>query len=357
MKRARAVVDGNFGDSGKGLVTDWLCSMGAGMVIRFNGGANAGHTVVTPDGRRHVFSHFGSGTFLGVPTFLSHFVVVNPIAYFVELKKLTDLGLRPVLYADPRCLVTTFADMIINQHIEDNRDRRHGSTGMGINETIMRSDLERLKITMADLWSGVDLRPKLEEICTKYAEFRVGHHIRDSANMIERFTKECEAFAQMVHPLGIAQCADLDPVFEGAQGLLLDQDNKEFFPHVTRSKTGMHNVRLLCEQAGLDWIDRYYVSRTYLTRHGHGPLPNEDPSMSYPDDTNLEHPYQGSLRFAKLDHDALIKRCADDARSAAFKMVITHCDQLEPPADFARGNLFSHGPTREYVVSKRIAIH
>lgn len=52
--RARVVIGANFGDEGKGLVTDYLCaSEGAGMVVRFNGGAQAGHTVVTPDGRRH----------------------------------------------------------------------------------------------------------------------------------------------------------------------------------------------------------------------------------------------------------------------------------------------------------------
>lgn len=340
--RARAVIGASFGDEGKGLVTDYLCATeGAGMVVRFNGGSQAGHTVVTPDGARHVFQHFGSGTLAGVPTFLSQFFTVNPIAFFKERDALLALGCSPVVYAHPTCLVTTFADMIINQRIEDKRGAaRHGSVGLGINETYERSQLPELRITMSDLWNGVPLESRLEQICGKYAQFRTGKPIEDPGEMIAAFIKGSKLFAETVHPLGIGQCKD--PVFEGAQGLLLDQDNKEFFPHVTRSHTGLRNVRELCSQAGIADIDAYYVSRTYVTRHGAGPLPAEDPSMSFPDDTNLEHPYQGRLRFAPLDTDALVKRCRADG-GADFRLVLTHCDQV-PAACGAFA--YSYGPTR-----------
>lgn len=344
--RARAVIGASFGDEGKGLVTDYLCATeGAGMVVRFNGGAQAGHTVVTPDGRRHVFSHFGSGTFLGVPTFLSQFFTLNPLAYFKEVDALRALGVEPLAYAHPNCLVTTFADMIINQRLEDERGAaRHGSVGLGINETWERSKLPNLKITMADLWNGMSLESRLTEICGKFAAFRTGRKIADAESMIAAFVHGCEQFAEAVHPLGIGQC--IDPVFEGAQGLLLDQDNKEFFPHVTRSHTGMHNVRLLCAQAGIDDIDTYYVSRTYLTRHGAGPLPGEDRSLRYDDDTNVPHPYQGSLRFAPLDTTALLARCAADSKGVKHKLVLTHCDQQPAPIGV---DLYAAGKTREYV--------
>jgi adenylosuccinate synthase len=99
--RARVVIGANFGDEGKGLLTDYLCAQGAGMVVRFNGGANAGHTVVTPDGKRHVFSHFGSGSFCDVPTFLSPYFVCNPVLFFHELETLHKLGVSPTVYAHP----------------------------------------------------------------------------------------------------------------------------------------------------------------------------------------------------------------------------------------------------------------
>lgn len=343
--RARAVIGANFGDEGKGLVVDWLCAtQGAGIVVRYNGGSQAGHTVVIPGGTRHVFSHFGSGTFLGVPTFLSQFFVLNPIKFFDELDLLHKLGVKPIVYAHPECVVTTFADMIINQRIENKRaGKRHGSCGLGVRETIERSTIPELKITMSDLWNAsASLQSKLEQICGQYAAFRTGEKI-DFPNAVDVFVAGCAQFADRVHPLGIGQCKD--PIFEGAQGLLLDQDNKEYFPHVTPSSTGLKNVRALCSQAGIEEIEPYFVSRTYLTRHGAGPLPSEDAGLRFEDDTNVEHDYQGRIRFAPLDEDGLIDRCAKDAAGMEWTLVMTHCDQRPSACRAAR--FFSHGPTRD----------
>lgn len=350
MKRARAVIGANFGDEGKGLVTDYLCAtQGAGVVVRFNGGAQAGHTVVTPDGLRHVFRHFGSGTICGVPTFLSQFFVCNPIVYLRELEQLIALGVAPTVYAHPNCLVSTFADMMINQELETGRgDKRHGSCGMGVNETITRSDIAELKITMSDLWNGIPLESRVAEICGRYAEFRTGKPLDDADAMIAEFSRVCRDVAGLVRPLGIAQCED--PIFEGAQGLQLDQDNKAFFPHLTRSHTGMHNVRILCEQASISEIETYYVSRTYLTRHGAGPLPGEDRTMHFHDDTNVDHPFQGKLRFGRLDVGDVYKRCRRDKQDRSFKLVLTHHDQLPAPCD---ADLVFEGPTREHLATEK----
>jgi len=341
--RARAVIGASFGDEGKGLLVDYLCQTGGEVVVRFNGGAQAGHTVVTPEGLRHVFHHFGSGTLYGVPTFLSQFFICNPIIYFRELMDLSGMHVTADVFAHPDCLVTTFADMIINQRKEAKRgDKAHGSVGVGIHETIQRSAVPELKITMSDLWNRSPTLPsKLAEICDRYARFRTGAPI-DEPRMTEAFLKECEAFADAVHPAGIGQCKD--PIFEGAQGLLLSQDNVEYKPHLTHSYTGMRNVRILCQQAGITEVDPYYVSRTYLTRHGAGPLPGEDPGMEFHDDTNVIHQWQGALRFAPLDA-GLRDRCAADA-GGDFKLVLTHCDQREPNQ---LADLYSYGPTRANV--------
>jgi adenylosuccinate synthase len=344
------VIGANFGDEGKGLVVDYLCATeGAGMVVRFNGGAQAGHTVVRADGKRHVFHHVGAGTFAGVPTYLSKFFLLNPILFWQEMKDLTQLGVEPIVYAHPDCLVTTFADMIINQRKEEARGKdRHGSVGVGVHETMQRSAIPELKITMADLWNrSPRVRHKLYTICRQYAMFRTGHAIERHGEMTEHFLKACEAFAQVVAPLGIQQCRD--PIFEGAQGLLLDQDNKAYWPHVTHSSTGMKNVRELCKQAGIDKVEPYYVSRTYLTRHGAGPLPGEDKRLFYHDDTNGDHEFQGKLRFAPLDYTSMWNRCARDA-GCGFNLVLTHCDQV--PGRGQEFHLCSFGPTRSDV--KRI---
>lgn len=345
---ARAVIGSSFGDCGKGVVTDYLCSRGAGIVVRYNAGAQAGHTVVTPEGERHVFKHVGSGTFCGVPTYLSSYFVLNPILFMQEREELVALGYHPEVYAHPDCLVTTFTDMLINQVREEKRGKnRHGSCGVGFHETIVRSNVPELKITMSDLWNGGKrLESQLSEICGKYTKFRCGDALEglDVEKAIAVFIEGCEHFAQCVNPLGIGQCKD--PVFEGAQGLLLDQNNKEFFPHVTHSNTGMTNVEALCAQAGIAKKEIFYVSRTYLTRHGAGPLPGEDSSMSFDDETNRPNRFQGGLRFAPLDVSKLKERIHKDAGGNPYKLVLTHCDQLESPCP---ADLYCDGPTRNCI--------
>jgi len=368
--RARIVIGANYGDEGKGLVTDYLCTLrgadhggmgGTGVVVRFNGGAQAGHTVVTPEGVRHVHHHFGCGTLSGIPTFLSKYFVVNPIMFLKEADELkSKLTEAPMVFADPQCKVTTFVDMMVNQHKEDARGvKRHGSVGLGVHETMQRSQVDSLCITMADLWNfdRPRLEAKLRESCNKWWQYRTKERkpLAKADVMIDKFLTGCAMFAEQVHPAGIGQCAKLDPVFEGAQGLLLDQDNKSNWPHVTHSKTGLHNAAALCAQIGVTDLQVFYVSRTYLTRHGAGPLPLEDAAMCYADDTNLSHPYQGQLRFAPMEWDKLHQRIGDDfdksapKKGASFKLVLTHCDQLAPNHRECLADLYGFGPTRNDV--------
>ena len=103
------------------------------------------------------------------------------------------------------------------------------------------------------------------------------------------------------------QAAHETYIFESAQGLLLDQ-NHEWFPHVTHANTGSDDiVPYYDELVEHDYIDEpmriHYVTRGYLTRHGAGPLPHEDSNLYYPDDTNVQHEFQGALRYAPLNLD------------------------------------------------------
>src|ERR1700754_3409097 len=95
------VVDLGFGDAGKGGVVDRLCARGPGAVhavVRFNGGAQAAHNVVTTDARHHTFAQFGSGTFTpGVRTHLSRFMLVDPLALAAEAGHLAGLGVPDAL--------------------------------------------------------------------------------------------------------------------------------------------------------------------------------------------------------------------------------------------------------------------
>jgi len=353
MKRARAVIGANYGDEGKGLVTDYLAANGGDVVVRFNGGAQAGHTVVTPLGARHVFHHFGSGSFHGMPTYWSEFAIVNPFACLKELDELVShrATYHPAmicdLYAHPNCLVTTPWDMDANQYKERERYLlKHGSCGMGIFETIKRD--KKIPLRMRDLWSGDGqyLKGKLRTIRRSY-----GRHDEADANTEAKFLKDCDKVARLIEPANIASFSD--PIFEGAQGLMIGQENMADFPYLSPSYCGMRNVRQLCYSGGFDSCDTYYVSRTYLTRHGVGPLPCEDTKMGYPDKTNVLSEWQGKVRFAPLDIKSLRERIHADCDKP--KLVMTHCNERPPLTLFDDPEWWSYGETRDDFTNERKA--
>ncbi|MEM7405651.1 MAG: adenylosuccinate synthetase [Pseudomonadota bacterium] len=316
---AHAVVGAGYGDEGKGLVTDYLCQQvypGPTVVVRFNGGAQAGHTVTRTDGVRHVFSHFGSGALRGVASYLSRFFVCHPLLFRDEYEALRSLGATAPVFVDPEAMVTTPYDVMINQALEAARaDGRHGSCGLGFGETIQREDQGDVRLRVADLADLPRLRRRLGRIRDEYLPARL--QTLDLAPLpaqwlsdvlLERFVADAKAFAKHVEVRPLDQVArGRHVIFEGAQGLLLDMDYG-IFPHVTRSHTGLRNVAALADEVGLANLEVAYVTRAYATRHGNGPLAHElsgVPFAGVDDPTNAPNPWQGSQRFAWLDSDQL----------------------------------------------------
>lgn len=384
MKKISAVIGCNYGDEGKGLVVDYLASQEKSLVVRYNGGAQAGHTVVTPEGERHVFSHVGSGYFTGADTFLSKYFIVNPILFFKERK---DFKQKRRVYVDGAAPVTTPYDMMINQMLEERRGgQRHGSCGAGINETVTRHEIFPFKVRtlqQSNLFSVVCA------VRDKYVPKRLAElglppldETQKGDGIVRRFVEECLDFLDEVMIINNPKLSDFDHdqiIFEGAQGLRLDEHHRHF-PHVTRSKTGLHNIILLAEQAGFGEIDVHYPTRAYLTRHGAGPLENECLGKPFPDiedKTNIPNLYQGALRFGFLniwDLQHEINLDANWARNVKInrKMVVTCIDQVPKDITYirrgktlstsvddflyqifletsARELFFSNGPTRKHV--------
>ncbi len=318
MKDAKVVIGSNFGDEGKGLFTDYLSNKfkESGIVIRFNGGSQAAHSVQLENGKRHVFGHFGAGTFNNVPTFLSRYFIVNPYVFLDEYELLKNYN--PIVFVDKECIVTTPFDVLINHIIEEKRgDKKHGSCGLGINETIERSlNNNRYLIEVSDLLKNPkELKDKLRLIKEEYFFNRLRilgiENIDDkykerlyNENIIENFILDCQEFIKkIIIPSDLNFVKNKNIIFEGAQGLLLDQNHK-WFPHVTRSNTGLKNVIELCNDFEISKLDIYYITRTYMTRHGAGPFPTEQPEKIYSkiiDKTNIPNNFQGSLRFGYLD--------------------------------------------------------
>ena len=337
----KVVIGANFGDEGKGLMTDYFVSQFKGkcFVVRFNGGSQASHTVVTPEGKRHKFSHFGAGSFLGAPTYLSCFFIANPMTF---LKELAELDFLPVVCMDGECLITTPYDMHINQLLEFSRgDKRHGSCGVGINETVDRSSKKEYCLKAKDLRDDTVWRDKFKRIAEEHYPKRLEEIDQPNPDFHHHmFVEHFEEFISKVTICDHGILENQDIVFEGAQGLLLDQ-NHRFFPYVTRSNTGFQNVRVLLEemQRTDEETEVVYVTRSYLTRHGRGPFPTEIDRLPYKnvvDDTNVLHEFQEHLRFGVLDVSGLLSRIKEDIKEdtvnenvSRVSIAVTCLDQVD----------------------------
>jgi adenylosuccinate synthase len=301
------VIGLGFGDEGKGHITSYLVSQSRNsLVCRFNGGHQAGHTVYF-GGHRHIFSSFGSGTLQNIPTFWSKFCTLYPIALKNEYEVLRKIGIRPTLYVDPLCPITTPFDIISNQYCESLNN--HGSVGVGFGATIERHENNHC-IFAEDLFNLTVLKTKLDLLKEYYSEiYKINSLIWDI--QYQQFLDAIEyLFTNIVIYLSDSSILKkFDIVFEGAQGIMLDQKHG-FFPHVTRSNTTSKNAMELIVENNLNIPEIYYITRTYQTRHGNGPLSNE--SIFAPpilvnneQETNVTGEWQGKFRTGILDLDLI----------------------------------------------------
>lgn len=384
------MIGANNGDEGKGLITDVLAAEQPGsVVVRANSSAQAGHTVQTPDGRRHVFHHVGAGALAGAATVLGPRFVAHPMLLGSELLALADLGVHPELLVDARTPVAVPFDVVINQLAERARgDGRHGSCGIGFGEAVERQLRPRFALTAADLDERRELADRLCRIRDQWVPQRLATlglraggqeaSVLADDEVIERWLDDAAAFHRTVTVIEPGHPVPGEPIFENAQGLLLDEVDGPF-PHVTRSRTGLTNVVELARETGLAQLDVVYTTRCYLTRHGAGPLPGELGSTppGLVDHTNATNPFQGAVRYAWLDLDELairLERDLDvraDGITVTAGLAVTHLDQLPTVTYLVGGRqrrastdrfladmeritgltvwLVSHGPRRDHV--------
>ncbi|MBN2797814.1 MAG: adenylosuccinate synthetase [Deltaproteobacteria bacterium] len=335
--RAWAVVDLGFGDAGKGRVVDGLCrSEGADLVARFNGGAQAGHNVVSPDGRHHTFSQFCAGTLAGVPGLLGPDFLLHPLAMLFEAEHLVQVGVPDpfaLLAVDRRARLITPYQQAANRAREQARGATpHGSCGVGIGECVADS----LSHPGDTLRAG-DLpdRPSLRQALSRQRERKraevaaLGEEdlslFEDDA-LIERVLDAWGELAGVLTLLDPAQvrarvAAARALVLEGAQGVLLDQD-WGLHPHTTWSDCTFAGALAL---AGDRPVTRIGVSRSYQVRHGAGPFPTEG-TLSLPEPHNTRDPWQGDFRTGALD--LVLLRYALQVSGGVDRVVLTHLDRL-----------------------------
>lgn len=349
---AKSVIGANYGDEGKGLVTDALAdeamnTYGNCLVICNNGGAQRSHTVVLEDGTRHAFSHFGSGTFRRADTYLSEYFIINPIIFRKEFEELVKLGYKPKVYIDKNCRISTFYESFLNQMLEQSRKTKHGSCGLGIWETVKlynNSSCWRYgdfkKADLYETMKEIEIRAYLfRHTLNKYRtsgaitdkiynywkplieDYKIRFHFIDDLMFMIDNTIETDT--------EVIRCYD-SIIFENGQGLLLNSDKDNV--HTTPSNTGMKNiVEIENSFSGDFYVEPIYVTRTYMTRHGAGEFKTECAKENIGnigvDRTNIPNQHQGSMRYGTLNCDELLSRIRDDA-NREFSLYVTHTNEV-----------------------------
>jgi adenylosuccinate synthase len=333
-QRQAIVVTGlGFGDEGKGTTVEALVHRhDIDLVVRYNGGAQAAHNVVTPDDKHHTFSQFGSGSLLGARTFLSEHMLVEPISLGNEARHLHELGLADpfeLLTIDRRAVVITPYHIRANRYREARRGKaRHGTCGMGIGEA--RQDALENPDDVLRVGDLLDWRALLDKLFRAQARLREEFPDEDagaSPLLVRHTYGQCAKRLRIVDGTWLGeQLRKGSAVFEGAQGVLLDQ-TWGFQPHTTWSDTTFAWADALLKACEFDGkVERVGVTRAYTTRHGAGPLPTEYPQDG-PNELHNSGGHAGSFR--KGDLDVPLLRYALDVCGGVDSIALTHVDRQD----------------------------
>jgi len=281
-----AVVGAQWGDEGKGKIVDWL-SERADVVVRFQGGHNAGHTLVV-DGVTYKLSLLPSGVVRGKLSLIGNGVVVDPWALLAEIEQIRALGV-PVSAETLR--ISESCALILPLHGELDRAReaarekskegpgKIGTTGRGIGPAY-EDKVARRAIRVCDLADGATLEAKVHELLLHHNALRRGLGIAEVDG--EKLLAELKALAPKLLPfaepvwLRLAELkrAGRRILFEGAQGAMLDVDHGTY-PFVTSSNT-LAAQAALGSGVGPDAVGFVLgICKAYTTRVGAGPFPTE----------------------------------------------------------------------------------
>jgi adenylosuccinate synthase len=282
MGKNVVVIGTQWGDEGKGKIVDWLTESAQG-VVRFQGGHNAGHTLVI-GGKKTVLRLIPSGALRpGVAIYIGNGVVLSPSALMTEIAELetAKIEIRSRLRISPACALVLPVHVALDQARESGMgDTKIGTTGRGIGPSY-EDKIARRALRVQDLLDPDRFSAKLVALL-EYHNFTLVHYHKSSPVPFEKMRDETLAFAAEIAPM-VADVAALihqsrergdSLVFEGAQGALLDIDHGTY-PYVTSSNCLAGAAAPGCG-IGPQLLDYVLgIVKAYTTRVGTGPFPTE----------------------------------------------------------------------------------
>ncbi|MGH7083637.1 MAG: adenylosuccinate synthase, partial [Acetobacteraceae bacterium] len=276
-----AVIGAQWGDEGKGKVVDWLASR-ADIVVRFQGGHNAGHTLVVGD-QTYKLSLLPSGLVRGKLGLIGNGVVIDPAALLAEIDALEQRG---VAVPPERLRIAENAALILPMHPALDRAReaargaeRIGTTGRGIGPAY-EDKAARRAIRVADLAEPETLSQKLDELLRHHNTLLAGfgQPTFEKAELLAGLLALAPRILRYAEPiwqrLDEARHRGLRILFEGAQAVMLDVDHGTY-PYVTSSNTvaAMAAAGAGIGPAAIGTV--LGIAKAYCTRVGAGPFPTE----------------------------------------------------------------------------------
>jgi adenylosuccinate synthase len=282
MPNSVVVVGAQWGDEGKGKIVDWL-SHRADIVVRFQGGHNAGHTLVV-GGTTYKLALLPSGLVQGKTSVIGNGVVVDPWALLDEIERVRKAGVtinaERLILADNACLILPMhRDLDIGREAAASGKAKIGTTGRGIGPAY-EDKVGRRALRVTDLAHPEAFDWKIERLLAHHAPLRAGLGLPpvDVAALKAELTKIAPAVLAYSQPawrvLEAARKAGKKILFEGAQGALLDVDHGTY-PYVTSSNTvaGQASAGSGMGPRSLGYV--LGLVKAYTTRVGEGPFPTE----------------------------------------------------------------------------------
>jgi adenylosuccinate synthase len=282
MGKNVVVIGTQWGDEGKGKVVDWLTESAQG-VVRFQGGHNAGHTLVI-GGRKQVLRLIPSGILRpGVTCYIGSGVVLSPEALLTEIDELEQAGVA----VRARLRISGTCPLILPYHVALDRareakrgDAKIGTTGRGIGPAY-EDKVGRRAVRVGDLFAPERLRERVREVLD-FHNFALTQYFGQPALDPDRVVDDALQLAPRIGPMVADVPAELAAaaargdrlLFEGAQGALLDVDHGTY-PFVTSSNciAGAAAPGAGVGPQQLDYV--LGIAKAYTTRVGSGPFPTE----------------------------------------------------------------------------------